>query len=177
MAQAKLKSLLGAAAGVALIATPVASGQAQDARMQTVAADQIQIPIRDARGAELRAVQMSAAMGSRGSQIVVFYGDSDAAYQAAQQGARQAMAAGIPVRGMMLADPLKPQVVGGSQISGSNQIEFYADGTITGTIDNVDRAPQRVAGMVRAELERSYNVVIRPQRASFDDDAPALASR
>ncbi|KPM17707.1 hypothetical protein [Citromicrobium sp. WPS32] len=177
MAHAKLKSLLGAAAGVALIATPVASGQAQDARVQTVAADQVRLPMRDARGVQLRGVQMAAAMDSRDAQIVVFYGDSPAALEAAKQGAREAIAAGLPVRGMMVADPLEPQIVGGSQISGRNQIEFYANGTSTAIIDNVDRAPQRVAGMVRAELERGYNVVIRPQRASLDGDSPTLASR
>ena len=155
------KRALGAAlASAAALATPIAQpAMAEDARTQQVALQDIRLPMKDARGAEARAVQMSAAMVSKGKQVLVFYGDDARAFEETKRGAREAIAAGVPLAGMIVASPLDPRSVGEYHIAGSNQVEFYADGQRTGTIDNVDKEPHRVANMVRTELQRGFDII------------------
>lgn len=169
------KALGAVGLATAAFAMPSGTVQAQDAQIQQVAAvdiDGVRLPMRDVRGLQPRGIQMSAAMASAGAQVLVFYGDDPAAFEAAKRGAKMAIAAGVPLRGMMVADPLEPEVVGGTQISGRNQIEFYAGGGRTNTIDSPERQPERVANMVQAELVRgwgwlrSHNVAVNDANAS-----------
>lgn len=160
MAAPKLKTALSAVAGATLALTPLTAANSQ--RVQDVSVtniEQINLPMRDARGIQIRGVQMAAAMDSEGGQIMVFFGDDPRAFEAAKQGARMAIADGVPLRGMMVADPVTPETAGESQISGSDQVTFYADGILTGTIDNADRNPERLALMVRSELKRGQGVL------------------
>ncbi|MCB2062387.1 MAG: hypothetical protein KDE25_02830 [Novosphingobium sp.] len=141
-----------------------APAMANDSDMQQVAAVQaIRIPVKDSRGIQSRAIQMSAAMVSKGAQVLVFYGDNQEAFDRMYEGAQQAKAAGVPLAGIIVASPLEPEVVHGVQIAGTNQIEFYADGARTSTIDSPEREPQRVARLVRAELLRGQDIM-REQR-------------
>ena len=109
-------------------------------------------------------LELVAAMSSEGGQVMVFYGDDPRAFEAAKRGARLAIADGVPLSGMIVADPVRSETVGDSQISGSNQVTFYADGILTGTIDNADRDPDQLPTMVRGELQRGQGVLQNNQR-------------
>lgn len=133
---------------------------ANDAEVQQVAAVQdIRIPVRDMQGNQVRGVQMSAAMVSKGSQVIVFYGDSREALDQTFVGAKQAVAAGVPLAGVIVASPAEPEMYDGEMLTGSNRIELYADGQSTGIFDHVDRQPHLVAGKVRDELLRGQDIM------------------
>ena len=83
-----------------------------------------------------------------------------------KDGARQALAEGLPLKGVILASPLTPKIVEGVQISGSSQISCYADGQLTGTTDNADKPGEgTLAELVLRNSYRDYQNIIIPRRA------------
>jgi len=182
---AALKALRNASISLAafgLAASPAVAddaapySQSRAANVLPVAVQDIRIPVKPSKGIGARAIQMSAAMVSANTQVLVFYGDSQEAFDRMYEGAQRAKAAGVPIAGIIDASPLKPEVVQGVQIAGSNQIEFYADGQVTATIDNADKETASLARDVTDELLRGYNQIIRPrQKAAMADEAAPYA--
>lgn len=177
MALPKLKSIAAGvfAAGLALAPmAPIQEARADNAgapTAQTVSTQQkAKVAVSDARGAGERAVQMAAAMESRSSQVIVFYGENQAALASTWDAAQSAIAQGLPVKGIVRADPLTPKTVNGVHISGANQIEFYADGDLTATIDNPGPT---VGKLVLENLMADYKEFILPRRSLAMNTAPS----
>ena len=155
---ALVRATATATAAAALIASPAAVNDAQ-AQQQT-AAQQVKIPLRDLRGGEPEGIRMAAAAGSRGGQVVVFFGDNQAAYDATVSGVRAAIGQGLPVKGIVLGSPI--QLVRAGKTHSLNQVVFYADGDRTGGIDNPDG---KVAADVTQHLRKDFEGIILPRRA------------
>lgn len=147
---------LAALGGIASASPAVAN----DAEVQQVAAVQdINIRYRDATNAEHKAVQMAAAMGSVKKQVIIFYGNDQAALDQTFFGAQQATARGVDVSGILITSPAKPEMIDGKMMTGSNRVELYADGQRTAAFDHLDREPDQVANLVRTELLRGQDIL------------------
>lgn len=141
-----------AALAATLIASPPATNDAH-AQQQNVAAAQVKVPMQDARGAGAEAVRMSAAVASRNAQVVVFFGDNEAAFQSTKEGVRAAIAQGLPVKGMFVGSPIPIKRLNG-QTYNLNQVVFFTNGNMTSTVDNPDAT--KMAAYVVQELRRGY---------------------
>jgi len=156
------KALRDATMGLAALGGIAAASpaMANDAEVQQVAAVQdIRIPVKRMQGLQPRGVQMSAAMVSAKTQILVFYGDSQEAFDRMYEGAQQARAAGVPLAGIIAASPAEPEMFDGKMMTGSNRIQFYADGAVTSTIDKADKGTHLLAAAVRDELQRGQGIM------------------
>jgi len=152
---------LGMAAGPTVAPAFAQSAQVQQtaAYAQDVAIQDINIPVRDLRDNQIRGVQMMAAMASKDTQLMIFYGDSQDALDQTFYGAKQAVASGVPLAGVIVASPAEPDTIDGERMTGTNRVEFYADGQRTGAFDRIDTQPHRVAGLVRNELLRGQDIM------------------
>ena len=145
---------------------PVAAENVQPAASVT---QEIAVPIRDARGAQEDGIQMAAAIASKDAQVIVYFGNDYEAYKSIVRAAQDILAEDeIPLRGIILADPLEPEFVNGYQISTDQEIEFYANGHRTATILNPDADTKND---IKEQLERDYKRIIIPSRtlASAED--------
>jgi hypothetical protein len=162
-------ALKGALLSTALVFNSAVSKDVHAQQQNVTATQQIKVPTRDARGGDYEAIMMGAAAASKGAQVLVFFGDNEAAFASAKEGARNAIAQGLPLKGMIVGSPLTPKTVNGFHISGSNQLIFFTDGTQTSIIDNPDGS---ISGSVVAELQRGYNQVLLPRQREAQKPAP-----
>ena len=112
---------------------------------------------------------MAAAIASKDAQVIVYFGNDYEAYKSILRAAQDILAEDeIPLRGIILADPLEPEFVNGYQISTDQEIEFYANGHRTATILNPDADTKND---IKEQLERDYKRIIIPSRtlASAED--------
>ena len=130
------------------------------------AAGSVSVPIRDARGTQEDGVQMAAAAISDNSQVIVFFGDDYEAWDTTVRAANGVLEQGkVPLRGIILADPLRPVFKNGFKISGEQEIELYADGQLTGTIE----LPKDDLGQLLVQwLHKDYEQIIVPSARKKD---------
>lgn len=95
---------------------------------------QIKVPMKDARGAQGEGVRLGAAVASKGSNVIVFYGDvttdakANAALQSTMRAVREVIAEGrIPFKGIIVADASAiPREIG--TYEAESAIQIYNDG-------------------------------------------------
>ena len=74
------------------------------ATAQTVSVEKVKVPMRDVRGADLYSVRGSAGIASQGHIVIIFGSGNGAALEETKESARQAIANGLPVRGILVSD-------------------------------------------------------------------------
>ncbi len=123
---------------------------------------EVQVPLRDLRGAEADAVEAIASASSKDAQVIVFFGDNYDAYKSMVEALQEVITEGeIAFRGVILADPLEARIVHGYQISMEQEIAIYADAQLTSTIRNPNA---EVGEAIKDQLQRDYERIILPRR-------------
>jgi hypothetical protein len=149
-----------AALSAALIFNPAVSNDAYAQSMQPAnASQQVKIPFRDIRGGEPEGVLTSAGIASKGGQVVVFFGDNQVAYTAMRSGIEQAIKAGIPFKGLVLASPL-------TSTPNDFTIMIMTDGIISNKLTNTDTD---LANSVFAKLYQGGRFLSAKKVAALDN--------
>ena len=126
-----------------------------------LANNEIEVPLRDSRGIGEDAIQAGAAALSIESIVIVFFGNDAKAYIAVVSAARDIIAEGeIPLRGLILADPLETVYSNGYLISGRQEVEIYVDGQLTNTIELPRRDLEK---LVKDTLREDHRNIIIPR--------------
>lgn len=162
---------------------PAAAANADDmnsvsnvATAQTVDYSQINVPVRDARGAQEAGVKMAAAMQSADAQVVIFFSDNFEAYKATMQALKEIIAEdSTAFKGMYIGDPVEAVIHGEYQVNSTQEIVTYADGQKTSIISNPDG---NVGEAIKDQLREDYKNIIIPRRntVALNTEAPDLAA-
>ena len=150
---------------IAVCSFQIAISHAQDEPVASIT-QEIVVPLDDARGIGEDAVQAGASALSNDSQVIVYFGDNYEAYKSIVSAAQDIIAEDkIPLKGIILADPLEPEFVNGYQISTDQEIEIYADGQKTSTIMNPHAGVGNLKNDIKDRLQKDYDRIIVPRRA------------
>ena len=99
---------------------------AQDVKPVKHAPASVHVPMLDARTNGVAAVQVSGvALSSNREIVIIFYGQDRSLFNNAKEAAREAIADGLPVRGMVFGPP----------INQSSGIEIFANGLLVNRSD------------------------------------------
>lgn len=127
---------------MAALGTPTA--HADDQQYVTPASnasyENVNVPVMDMREGTPHGVSMTAgAATSNQRMVVVYFGDNDEFFETLKDGLRPLMAnPNIPLRGIILSDPLEIEYSNGIPLNGREQLIIYANGMLTNIIDNPD---------------------------------------
>lgn len=148
------------AAGAGALAVAVsalgASVPSHAQQLQPVAANTVNVPIRNAQDAQPEGLRFAAAQQSSGNyQVLVVYGSDQRVIDATIQAAGDAIAEGYPVRGVIIGTA-----------SAAPSIDFYAGSQRTATFDSNAILDVR---QIKGEIARGNTLMHQVREAALTD--------
>lgn len=123
----------------------------------------INIPWADLRGEDLEVVRYKALANSSDGHVVVFFGEDVPAFEALKTALRQAIAAGVPIKALILASPRPTKTFGQYKVGTPNEINFFAAergiGTLTNVQKDVKTLPDAVLEIIKETNKKYFKAV------------------
>jgi hypothetical protein len=117
-----------------------------------------------AENAQAKAEEISSLMNCpTGCLALLVFGHKNANFiQSVEKAASEAILAGVPVKGLIYANPISPKhTVSGLKTTTGNALIFYAAGTATSLFVNIrDDDSDAVFNLCQDEIRRAYTLMI-----------------
>lgn len=146
MALPKLKEVLGSAAAVGLMLTPLAAADAQQPKAQPVAAASVDVPMSDARNVGPNSVRFSAAQFTNTAPTIVLLGVQRESWPTIRGAIQNAVAGGYKVAGVFMGPT-----------DAEPAFEIYAHGQLqTKPINPNTTRPELLTEVIKAVSDHEY---------------------